>query len=120
MKTLLGEERAKREAAEKTLAEKAKADTQAKVKSAVEKAISEGRIPAKNEEQVKKWTARLESNFEDASELLAAIPAKATGGGRTDAGQQGGSGSPGVGAQPATSVIAQLKQNAVEAFKNSN
>jgi hypothetical protein len=113
VKTLLGEERTKREAAEKTLSEKLKADTQAKVKATLDKAIAEGRIPAKNEEQIKKWTARLESNFEDQAEILNTLPAttKAT----TTARTENTSGASANG----TSVIAQLKQNAIEAFKNS-
>jgi hypothetical protein len=122
VKTLLGEERTKREAAEKSLAEKMKADQSSKIKTTLDKAIAEGRIPAKNEEAIKKWTARLEQNFDDQLEVLNALPGKANAHVQKPSPANGDNAQGGSGSgfnQNGQSVVAQLRANAIEAFKNS-
>lgn len=117
VKTLLGEERTKREAAEKSLSEKMKADQSSKIKTTLDKAIAEGRIPAKNEEAIKKWTARLEQNFDDQLEVLNALPGKATTHVQKPTPSENAQGGAGSGFNGANGV-AQLRSAAIEAFKN--
>lgn len=122
VKTLLGEERTKREAAEKSLAEKMKADQSSKIKTTLDKAIAEGRIPAKNEEAIKKWTARLEQNFDDQLEVLNALPGKANAHVQKPSPANGDNAQGGAGSgfsQNGQSAIAHLRAQALEAFKSS-
>ncbi len=70
----LGEEKAHREAGQKALEEKAKADKDAKKKALLEAAVKDGRIPAQNAEILAKYDTILEANYEAGEAIIEALP----------------------------------------------
>lgn len=65
----------KEEAREKLLEEKAKTDRTKQIKDVIQKAVEEKRIPAKNEDLIKKYEGLLDKDFESAKAILDTLPA---------------------------------------------
>ncbi len=59
---------------EKLITDKAKTEQAQKVQSAIDTAIKEGRIPAKNDAVIASYKSLLEANFDSASSVIAALP----------------------------------------------
>lgn len=90
-----------------TLEAKAKADKEAAIAAAIEKAKADGRIPAQNAAEVERWTKLMQADPTNAQALLDAmpkLPAKSGGGGneKADSGQD-------MAAKPHTAIGASVR-----------
>jgi len=71
----------------KTLEDKAKAEFDAKVKKAIDDAVREGKIPAKDTAKQERFTKLLNANFEDTISLISELPSLTKSQGSTTGGQ---------------------------------
>lgn len=70
----LGEESKRREEGQKRLEEKQKKEQEAKIQKLLNEAVSDGRIPAKNDDVLKDYKEILESDYDRGERLLSGLP----------------------------------------------
>lgn len=78
MQAIIAEQAKKQEEREQAIAEEAKKAHQKKIADTIEKAIKEGKIPAKNEQELARWKALFEKDYEAAEFALSKIEAAKT------------------------------------------